>query len=584
MVLPMARPWKNPETGQYYWRRRVPRDVLALAPGPEFAKKSLDTKDWKEAVRRFKKVDAQFEAAWDEIRRAGGVPAVGAESVAKNCDNDPIRGAAICLTDKQVDALAGEVYKIWWRQYDDDRRLGFRSFQTLANRGAIRSAMAGYPLQRGRTDDEEFRDQCRLELDEKVGHYVHSVLDSNGLVVDDDTHHKLMLAAGRAIVRAIDKFQEQAAGDWSEDTNPARFPNPDVLPLKPKSEQQLDSIFAGWSKKSKEPSESSVRRYRPILEDLAKFVGSTDMSTVTTEKLTAYLEHLELEGSSSPDTIKGVCLAAIKSVFKWAFAKKVLPTNPARDVFYEARRVKGESVEDRRGFYDGEADSILSATFRPPSKRMSKGTAAARRWVPWICAYTGARVAEITQLRAMDVRVIDDTWCIVIDPKAGAVKDDKIRNIPVHPHLVEQGFLGFAAKSKGAERLFYDEKAGQDASKKTPQYGQVAGRLGRWVREELGISAKDVDPNHGWRHRFKSRAILANIPERYVDQIQGHAPTSASRIYGPLEPSLLYLEICKIPRYEIKLGAKQEQMAEGVAPIAGAPTTSDALGGDGTSP
>ncbi|MEY9463866.1 site-specific integrase [Bradyrhizobium ottawaense] len=34
---------------------------------------------------------------------------------------------------------------------------------------------------------------------------------------------------------------------------------------------------------------------------------------------------------------------------------------------------------------------------------MTEENAAARRWVPWLCAYTGARVNEITQLRACDV-------------------------------------------------------------------------------------------------------------------------------------------------------------------------------------
>lgn len=104
----------------------------------------------------------------------------------------------------------------------------------------------------------------------------------------------------------------------------------------------------------------------------------------------------------------------------------------------------------------------------------------------------------------MDVRQIDNTWCIVIEPKAGAVKDDHRRTVPLHDHLLEQGFLEFAQKKKGRERLFYDEKPGVDASEKNPQYGEVAGRLGRWARETLKVTAKDVDPNHGWRHRFKA--------------------------------------------------------------------------------
>lgn len=102
------------------------------------------------------------------------------------------------------------------------------------------------------------------------------------------------------------------------------------------------------------------------------------------------------------------------------------------------------------------------------------------------------------------------------------------------------------------------------------------------MREELGITARMSTPATPGGIGSKLAAIIAMIPERYVDQIQGHAPTTASKIYGPLEPSLLYVEICKVPSYEIKPDAKQERKAKGVAPIAGAPTT-DALGGE-TSP
>jgi integrase len=41
---------------------------------------------------------------------------------------------------------------------------------------------------------------------------------------------------------------------------------------------------------------------------------------------------------------------------------------------------------------------------------------------PWICAYTGARVNEITQLRANDVVNVDGIDCIRITSEAGTVK------------------------------------------------------------------------------------------------------------------------------------------------------------------
>ena len=97
-----------------------------------------------------------------------------------------------------------------------------------------------------------------------------------------------------------------------------------------------------------------------------------------------------------------------------------------------------------RGFYDEEAKTILRASLEPPGPRMSPHRAAAQRWVPWLCAYTGARVTEVTQLRGGDVVSRDGYWCIRITPEAGGQKMGQERLIPLHEHLVEQGFLAFA--------------------------------------------------------------------------------------------------------------------------------------------
>src|SRR5205085_468731 len=79
-----------------------------------------------------------------------------------------------------------------------------------------------------------------------------------------------------------------------------------------------------------------------------------------------------------------------------------------------------------------------------------------RRWVPWICAYTGARVNEITQLRGTDVQKRGEIWTIRITPEAGGTKNNRARIVPLHSHLVEQGFPAVAADVPGP--LFYEPK------------------------------------------------------------------------------------------------------------------------------
>ncbi|MGW9820294.1 uncharacterized protein DUF6538 [Methylorubrum extorquens] len=63
----MSRPWPHPKTGVFWFRRRVPKDLLALV-GRREEKASLGTKDVGEAKRRFAAHAAKVEARWANLR------------------------------------------------------------------------------------------------------------------------------------------------------------------------------------------------------------------------------------------------------------------------------------------------------------------------------------------------------------------------------------------------------------------------------------------------------------------------------------------------------------------------------------
>ncbi|WP_416356315.1 DUF6538 domain-containing protein [Aureimonas phyllosphaerae] len=67
MVLQMARPWKHPDTGVYYLRKRVPSDVMPLVKR-SMEKRSLGTKDPVEARRLHAEALARLESRWANLR------------------------------------------------------------------------------------------------------------------------------------------------------------------------------------------------------------------------------------------------------------------------------------------------------------------------------------------------------------------------------------------------------------------------------------------------------------------------------------------------------------------------------------
>jgi integrase len=132
-----------------------------------------------------------------------------------------------------------------------------------------------------------------------------------------------------------------------------------------------------------------------------------------------------------------------------------------------------------RGFTDKEAAIILSAALAPMSNLMTRENAGARRWVPWICAYTGARVNEITQLRANDVVNVDGIDCIRITSEAGTVKTLRERVVPLHPHLTMMG-----SSTRGTGRK-------QTARRRLSAILDVSGKVARLISDAR--SARPVD-------------------------------------------------------------------------------------------
>jgi integrase len=206
-------------------------------------------------------------------------------------------------------------------------------------------------------------------------------------------------------------------------------------------------------------------------------------------------------------------------------------------------------------------------TFRPEEVRVvltaanavqdtARRSSAARRWVPWLCAYTGARVGEITQLRAADVVQEEGVDAIRITPEAGTVKTRHARLVPLHEHLVAQGFLAFAkAHAKGP--LFYEmprrePSAADDVTNpRKARYVKAREHLAKWVRD-IGVTDKELRPNHAWRHTFKQVASRSGISDRVSDYITGHAPATVARAYGAPTLGDMAEALRKFPRYRLK--------------------------------
>jgi integrase len=125
-------------------------------------------------------------------------------------------------------------------------------------------------------------------------------------------------------------------------------------------------------------------------------------------------------------------------------------------------------------------------------------------------------------------------------------KGGEPRTVPLHEHLLAQGFLEFV-RERGPGPLFYDPA--RSTNNKTAPWELRAGYLARWVRKSCGLSDFNVDPNHAWRHTFKTIALEVGIPERISDALTGHKATKVARQYEAPSVRMMAKSLARFPRY-----------------------------------
>jgi site-specific recombinase XerD len=170
----------------------------------------------------------------------------------------------------------------------------------------------------------------------------------------------------------------------------------------------ITGLLEGWWKEAKAAGRkrSTHESYRDTVEGFVAFLGHDDAKRLTAADVIAYKDHRLTTPSAktgrvpSAKTVKDGDLTALKTVFGWAVANGKMATNPASGI--TIKLAKPQKLRST-GFTDAEAKTILTAALQRTRGKENPGTSAAKRWVPWLCAFTGARVGEMAQLRKQDI-------------------------------------------------------------------------------------------------------------------------------------------------------------------------------------
>ena len=399
------------------------------------------------------------------------------------------------------------------------------------------------------------------------------------LVIDDASMKIVLGEVRKAIAEALALKQRHAGGDYSPDPNADRFPPfsevAEKYAPKPsnaargKSERlTLTELFTRWKDnpdqrgdaKSPGIAQSTITSYSTVFRQLGEFLKHEDVRRITRDDLESYLKKRREDGVSQK-TVVGGDRAAIRSIFKWAAENRITQENPAA-VLWKPKPRKQARKRGEKVFTEDERVAILkhSLGYQPRSRREDKKLIAAKRWVPWLMAYSGLRVGEVAQLRKKDIEEHRGHWAMAITFEAGTTKSKGTWHVPLHSHLIDLGFLEFVKRAREGY-LFIDptpERYKADAPEsRTKDERGVLGPL-KTLQNDLAefarevVKRKDVAPNHGWRHTFISVCRKVGIYPETQRAFHDHAgETVSEKEYGEFYPAMVEA-LKKIPRYEVE--------------------------------
>ncbi len=235
-------------------------------------------------------------------------------------------------------------------------------------------------------------------------------------------------------------------------------------------------------------------------------------------------------------------MAKLSTILGWAEKEGYIEKNPGRGLRI-ADQVKAK--DKRLPFSQDQLGRIFSApiftgcvdderNYRSSGKNQPRRS---RFWIPIIAMFSGMRLNEICQLEWTDVQSIDGVWCFRVSDISVGVGTKRLKTqastrvIPVHPRLVDLGFLRFRLIAQGSrDRTLFPEISLGSTGYRSDSFSKWFGRFldsrpGTWERTCF----------HSFRHSFRDQLRENDAPHEVAMALGGwSAPgrTGVESIYG----------------------------------------------------
>lgn len=263
----------------------------------------------------------------------------------------------------------------------------------------------------------------------------------------------------------------------------------------------------------------------------------------------------------------------VSQLWKWISDTR---KQPLQNVFYKGRCAIDGDARDERPMH---TRAQIRALFASPAwtgcshelRRALPGPLIIKDafyWIPLVIAHQGARLEEVSQLKITDVFEIGGIWCITIRGGGGRrVKNrNAYRTLPIHPLLVELGFVEYVKRMKAAGKVRVFPRLRRDSRER------LGGMVSKWFTN-YRRTARLYEPGrdgHALRHSFNTYLERAFVMVTRRKELMGHAHEGETdgRYLKPAKVRALFDDLKKLDygiRTEVRNGQTQISRALSLA-------------------
>lgn len=244
---------------------------------------------------------------------------------------------------------------------------------------------------------------------------------------------------------------------------------------------------------------------------------SVPLNRVGRPEIASFIDVLKSDGVTL-QTIQKKYLASLNGLFEFAQTVGVYPQGdlPTKNhkIYTRRDQKKTKSKSGWKPFSNEDLSLIFNAG------NLLALDKPCDYWLPLLGLFTGGRLSELCQLKPANIRQINGIWAIDINEE----DDDQsvktvagIRIIPLHPQLIDLGFLDYVedVRQYGGTIFPYMKPD------RFNHYGKTPGRRFGEYLDSLGISDRQK-VFHSFRSTSNDRLKQNGVPEESRCQFIGH--------------------------------------------------------------